>query len=113
MEYHSDRFSDHSLLFFRDNRLVALLPANIQNNTLYSHAGLTFGGVLSGYDMSTAVMIDVFNSLVNHCRSQGIKEMVYKAIPYIYHSSSSRRRFIRFILFQSKIVRKKRYKLNL
>jgi hypothetical protein len=29
MDYHSDRFQDYSLLFFRDNCLVALLPANI------------------------------------------------------------------------------------
>ncbi len=86
MEYHSDRFQDHSLLFYLDNCLVALFPANIQNDTLYSHAGLTFGGVISGYDMSTAVMLDVFSSLVNHCRGQGIKEIVYKAIPYTYHS---------------------------
>jgi lipid II:glycine glycyltransferase (peptidoglycan interpeptide bridge formation enzyme) len=53
---------------------------------LYSHAGLTFGGVISGYDMSTSLMLDIFNSLIQHCRSQGIKEVVYKAVPYIYHS---------------------------
>jgi hypothetical protein len=86
MEYHSERFEDHSLLFFRDNSLIALLPANIENNTLYSHAGLTFGGVISGYDMNLTVMLDIFSSLVNHCRNQGINEIVYKAMPYIYHS---------------------------
>jgi hypothetical protein len=86
MGYHSDRFQDHSLLFFRDNRLVALLPANIDNETLYSHAGLTFGGVISGYDMNTSLMLDIFNSLIHHCRNQGITDVVYKAIPHIYHS---------------------------
>jgi hypothetical protein len=86
MEYHSDRFQDHSLLFFRDNSLVAILPTNIEKKTLYSHAGLTFGGVISGYGMNTALMLNIFSALVNHCRSQGIKEIVYKAIPYIYHT---------------------------
>jgi hypothetical protein len=27
MDYHADRFHDHSLLFFEENRLLALLPA--------------------------------------------------------------------------------------
>ena len=43
LEYHSDRFTGHSLLFFRKGRLVALLPANIKDDVLYSHGGLTFG----------------------------------------------------------------------
>jgi hypothetical protein len=86
MEYHSDRFQDHSLMFFRNGRLVALLPANVENGTLYSHEGLTFGGIISEYDMKTSVMLDIFGSLVKHCRDQGIKEIVYKAIPYVYHS---------------------------
>ncbi len=86
MEYHSDRFTDHSLLFFKNGRLVALLPANIEGKTLYSHGGLTFGGLLSDYTMKTPFMLDVFHSLTEHCRSQGIEEIVYKTIPYIYHS---------------------------
>ena len=47
MEYHSDRFKDYSLLFYRDGQLVGLLPANIRNDTLFSHEGLTFGGVIA------------------------------------------------------------------
>ena len=49
MEYHSDRFSDFSIVIFDDkDRVVALLPANINGATLYSHQGLTFGGFLVG-----------------------------------------------------------------
>ncbi len=86
MEYHRNHFHDHSLMFFEDNKLVALLPANLQGSTLYSHEGLTFGGVISGYRMKTAVMLEVFKLLIQHCRQNGIKEIVYKPIPYIYHS---------------------------
>ena len=28
MEYHADRFTDHSLLFFEGDRLLAVLPAS-------------------------------------------------------------------------------------
>jgi predicted nucleic acid-binding protein len=86
MEYHSDRFQDHSLLFFKDGKLVGLLPANLDHHALHSHAGLTFGGVISGYDMTQFLMLEIFEKIVEHCKKEGITQVIYKAIPYIYHS---------------------------
>ena len=86
LEYHSDRFLDHSLLFFKDDELVALLPANLSNNILYSHGGLTFGGVISGTDMSQLLMLEVFNKLIEHCQNHHITQVIYKPIPHIYHT---------------------------
>ena len=57
MDYHNDRFVDHSLMFNRNNQLVALLPANINGDVLYTHAGLTSGGVISGFDMTTPLLM--------------------------------------------------------
>ena len=37
MDYHSDRFSDYSLLFYIGNRLLAVLPAHSNGDTLCSH----------------------------------------------------------------------------
>jgi hypothetical protein len=34
MEYHKDRFDDFSLLVFDEKTLVAIFPANINNNTI-------------------------------------------------------------------------------
>ena len=48
MEYHSDRFQDYSLLVFDEKKLVAVLPANRVENTVYSHQGLTYGGLVYG-----------------------------------------------------------------
>ena len=39
MEYHSDRFTDYSLLVYKDDLLYAVLPANIVGDKLYSHQG--------------------------------------------------------------------------
>ncbi len=86
MEYHSERFEDHSLLFYRSNRLVAVLPANLDKSVLHSHGGLTFGGIISSYKMKTHIMLSIFNKLVKHCQDLGVSEIVYKPIPYIYHS---------------------------
>lgn len=86
MEYHQDRFQDHSLLFFKNNNLIGILPANLAGDTLQSHGGLTFGGVISSYLMKTQLMLDIFDALTEHCRSIGVKTILYKPIPYIYHS---------------------------
>lgn len=50
MDYHSDRFSDHSLMFYFKGRLYAVLPATVVGGTLYSHQGLTYGGLVMGRD---------------------------------------------------------------
>ncbi len=85
MDYHSDRFKDQSLMFYLDGNLVALLPANEKDGVLYSHGGLTFGGVISG-EMNLPLMLNIFEKLKEHCLSQGFLKIVYKAIPFIYHS---------------------------
>ena len=46
MDYHSDRFQDCSLMVYYKSSLYALLPANLKGDTLYSHQGLTYGGLL-------------------------------------------------------------------
>ena len=47
MDYHSDRFHDHSLMIFHNNKLYALLPANEDGDVFYSHQGLTYAGLLT------------------------------------------------------------------
>lgn len=87
MEYHADRFPDRSLLFFdKDIRLIALLPATANDGeVLSSHAGLTFGGVVSGDSMKVGLMLEIFDALVAYARDAGFKRLIYKAIPHIYH----------------------------
>src|SRR5664279_3818383 len=86
MEYHSDRFSDFSLLFFQNEQLVAIMPANRINDTVVSHGGLTFGGIVSGKEMTTILMLEAFGTLVRELRAGGVNNLIYKVIPHIYHS---------------------------
>jgi hypothetical protein len=85
MEYHSDRFRDHSLLFFKNGKLIGLMPANINNDVLSSHEGLTFGGIISDNEMKTPIMMEIFEKMASHCKEEGFKELLYKTVPYIYH----------------------------
>ncbi|MBL8343168.1 MAG: hypothetical protein JNL30_16995, partial [Rubrivivax sp.] len=47
MDYHQDRFLDHSLMLYRDRTLLGLLPANRSSDSrVASHDGLTYGGLV-------------------------------------------------------------------
>jgi hypothetical protein len=85
MDYHAHKFEDHSLLF-SDDRMVlrAILPGNRVEERLVSHGGLTYGGVVSDAAMTTPLMIELFDSLQDHCAASGIRSVVYKTIPSIY-----------------------------
>jgi hypothetical protein len=87
MEYHADRFTDFSLMFFADegDRLVALLPASIKDGVVASHAGLTFGGVVTDATMKAALMLELFDALEEHLKRVGVQKVIYKAVPHIYH----------------------------
>ena len=86
MDYHADRFEDHSLLFYLNSTLYALLPANRQGDTLYSHQGLTYGGLISNEKTTTAHVVQLFRELMAYMKGEGIREMIYKPVPHIYHS---------------------------
>ncbi len=87
MDYHSDRFADYSLMAYDDDRLVALLPANRVGDVLYSHQGLTYGGwIMPLLHFNVVVMLNVMNAAVDYLKSDGVREIVYKAMPHIYHN---------------------------
>ena len=85
MDYHADRFTDHSLMVWNKGRLSALLPANEHDGTLYSHQGLTYGGLITNQHTTTAFVCDTFEAINNYLAQQGITQVIYKAIPWPYH----------------------------
>ena len=85
MDYHHDRFEDHSIVVYRQNKLYALLPANISHDVLYTHQGLTFGGLIVNEHFTAAESLTVFKLINAYLRNEGIRKVVYKAIPWLYH----------------------------
>ncbi|MFP5436494.1 MAG: GNAT family N-acetyltransferase [Bacteroidia bacterium] len=85
MEYHADRFTDHSLLVFERNTLVALLPAHTEGDILASHRGLTYGGLVVGDKMRLSEVTGILKSIMEYCEATGFDKIFIKAIPYIYH----------------------------
>lgn len=84
MDYHSDRFVDHSFLFFKKKKLIAILPGNVTDYIFYSHQGLTYGGLILSKEISTKEVLEIFTLLNLELKNKDIKEVIYKAIPYIY-----------------------------
>lgn len=85
MNYHQDRFEDHSLLVYNKDQLIGLFPANRIGDQLYSHQGLTYGGLLTDRHMRVGLTIEFFKQLIHYCRLNKIAVLHYKAIPHIYH----------------------------
>lgn len=87
MEYHADRFTDHSLLFYDGSRLIAVLPANIKDGTLYSHQGLTYGGIIQAEKTSIDQIRQIVEVLGQYLKENRIERLIYKPVPHIYHRS--------------------------
>jgi hypothetical protein len=89
MDYHSDRFVDHSLLFYDSHGLFAVLPANQVGKTFYTHQGLTYGGLIVNEKATTSAICELFSALNDYLRHFSFEKVVYKAVPWIYHKQAS------------------------
>jgi len=85
MEYHSNRFTDHSLLIYQDSKLISILPANESEREFISHGGLTYGGLILSDTISAESTLACFDSIINYLKIQNFKTFFYKTIPHIYH----------------------------
>lgn len=89
MEYHGDRFSEFSLLVFKDEKLLALLPGNRAEDVLHSHQGLSYGGVLVKNNIRIKEYTHVFATILNFLEASGITTLVVKGLPKIYNKTIS------------------------
>lgn len=90
MEYHSDRFPDHSYIFLDEkDKISALIPGTIKDEIFYTHRGLTYGGLILDKNSKMIDVLEYFELLNNELKKSGIKKVIYKNIPYIYHSYPS------------------------
>lgn len=85
MDYHRDRFQDHSLMFYEDEKLVAILPMSERENELVSHGGLTYGGFITDNKMKQHTMNECVTSLLQYAETEGFDRVYYKVIPHIFH----------------------------
>jgi len=106
MEYHSDRFEDYSLMVFENEKLLAVLPANRVGNEVFSHQGLTYGGLVYSDKIKLAAIIDIFRNILLFLNQNEIKRIQVKTIPSIYHQSFSQELEYALFLADAKLIRR-------
>ncbi|HVW07902.1 MAG TPA: hypothetical protein VHC90_04940 [Bryobacteraceae bacterium] len=86
MEYHADRFPDHSRLIRNGKgELIAIFPASAANGTVTSHGGLTYGGCIVNERMTAPLMLCGMTALLESLKAEGFRQLIYKTIPRIFH----------------------------
>ena len=85
MDYHKSRFDDFSLMIYNDSNLIALVPANIDGTDVYSHQGLTYGGILIQSDSKFIDFLDIFTEVLKFLKNKSINSLFVKQIPTIYN----------------------------
>ncbi len=89
MDYHSDKFNDYSLLIFYESKLKALIPANINFDTLISHQGLSYGGIVLADELRLSEIIDIFKATLIYLDNNNIVKWRIKLLPRMYHARPS------------------------
>ena len=105
IDYHKDRFEDFSLLCFKDDKLLAILPANKKGTALYSHQGLTYGGLVVQEKLKFSSFLKILLNILDFLKGLKINEFYIKQLPEMYSSvSSEEMEYLHFIL-KSELVR--------
>lgn len=102
MEYHNDRFTDFSLMIFLKSKLIALLPANIKDNAVISHQGLTYGGLIIQPQLGVSKAEAILEEIITFLKKNEISKLLLKQLPFFYHQSSNFE--LESILFEKKAL---------
>lgn len=90
MDYHKHKFQDFSLMIYNEkNNLIAIMPAHRIGDEVYSHLGLTYGGIIIKKDLRLTVFFEVFSEILKFLFKEGIYFLHWKEVPYFYHSYPS------------------------
>lgn len=107
MDYHQDRFKDFSLIIEDKNQnILALFPASVENKIVSSHAGLTFGGLLYKPRTFVKKVITILSAIERYYEDNTIQKIVYKAIPYIYKTEQGEEDLYALFMNNWKLVRR-------
>lgn len=106
MDYHQDRFSDHSLMIYQDQKLHAVVPAHEKDEVLYAHQGLTYGGFVWQKKIKFTQAFECFKAALVYANAQGLNTMNLKEIPRIYAQLPSDELDYFLNLAQAKCIKK-------
>ncbi|MAX70527.1 MAG: GNAT family N-acetyltransferase [Flavobacteriaceae bacterium] len=71
-------------MIYKNKKLIALLPANVANDNLFSHQGLTYGSFIYDAKLKTTEYISCFRTVLEYLNKQNIKSLQLKELPFFY-----------------------------
>jgi len=106
MEYHKDRFEDYSLIVLNGEKWVAVLPANRVGNEVFSHQGLSYGGLIYNEKLKLASVIAIFKSVLSFLNENIIEKLQVKLTPSIYHQKPAEELNYVLFLVNARLIRR-------
>jgi hypothetical protein len=106
MDYHKDRFEDYSLIVLENAKWVAILPANVVENQVFSHQGLTYGSLVYNEKRKLASIIEIFKSILSFLNENKIEKLQLKLIPSIYHQKPAEELNYALFLAKAQLIRR-------
>lgn len=107
MDYHKDRFEDYSIIVLENDVIVALMPANIDENepSITSHSGLTYGGFVVSPSASVGKVINYIHLIIKHLNQNGILSISIKHLPDFFATCSQAEIEYAYFLLNAKLTR--------
>ncbi len=88
LNYHpAGIFKDSSLLFFKDEKLAAVIPAAIMDNgsSFIAHPGSTYGGIVVGRDFASTTNYNwIFEEMISYFIEKGYKKAELRMHNWLY-----------------------------
>lgn len=93
-------------MVFEGEKLVAVMPANRVENVVYSHQGLTYGGLVYGDKLKLASVILVFKAILFYLNENEITKIQLKTIPSIYQNKPAEELNYTLFLVDAQLIRR-------
>jgi len=88
LSYHQNRYIDHSLLIYAENKLIGLFPIGISksiDSVPMSHPGISYGGIIHSGKLLGELMTEAFDLSMDYLKNLGYQKFIYRPIPHIYN----------------------------
>ena len=94
------------MIVFEGEKWVAVFPANIVGNEVFSHQGLTYGGLVYNEKLKLASVIAIFKSVLSFLNDNKIEKLQLKSIPSIYHQKPAEELNYALFLAEAQLIRR-------
>lgn len=81
LDYHGDRFSDRSLVVWRDDMLAAVYPAAdslAHFGEVVSHPGAAYGGLVLAPGVRVSEVPGIVDAIIGHYQEEGVRRLVVR-----------------------------------